>query len=187
MPRRTITFHKGNYYHIYHRGKNRTGIFYEEENYIYFLSLLHRYFPIDEIRIHAYCLMVNHFHILAELISECNISRCTKNLLIAYTKGMNKRYRRAGHLFHGQFGCTELNSDLYALALTKCIHSDPVTAGLAAKGEDWKYSSYRTYLRIDIDPWVSTALMKKYFTSVDEYREFVAADFRGLSDFGSQR
>jgi len=185
MPRRTISFQKGHFYHIYHRGNNRTDIFFEEENYAYFLFLLHRHLPPNNFRIHAYCLMVNHFHILAELITDCAVSRCMKNLLIAYTKGMNKRYRRVGHLFQGQFGCKEVDSELYALTLSRYIHANPVSAGFVKKGEDWKYSSYRSYLGIDFDPWVSTTLADKYFKSVDEYREFVATIPNDANNFRS--
>ncbi|CBN56505.1 hypothetical protein OSCI_3040006 [Kamptonema sp. PCC 6506] len=40
MPRRQIIFQAGNYYHVYNRGNNCQLIFFERENYIYFLRQL---------------------------------------------------------------------------------------------------------------------------------------------------
>ena len=51
----------GKFYHIFNRGNNSQDIFFEEENYLYFLKLLTKYiFPIADI--YCYCLMNNHFH-----------------------------------------------------------------------------------------------------------------------------
>lgn len=75
MPRRKIPFSAGNVYHIYNRGNNRASIFFERENYLYFLEKLRLYFAPESVRIHAYCLMPNHFHLLVELLNECSFSK----------------------------------------------------------------------------------------------------------------
>ena len=56
----------GEIYHIYNRGNNREDIFKEERNYQYFLDRMHHYLD-GLITLHAYCLMPNHFHLLAEI------------------------------------------------------------------------------------------------------------------------
>ncbi|HAP94742.1 MAG TPA: transposase, partial [Chryseobacterium sp.] len=49
----------GQYYHIYNRGNNRDAIFFEEDNYRYFLKLLLKYIsPIANV--YCYCLLKNH-------------------------------------------------------------------------------------------------------------------------------
>ena len=56
MPRRIISFLPDNYYHLYNRGNNRQAIFFEQENYLYFLRGMKKYLlPIVDII--AYCLM----------------------------------------------------------------------------------------------------------------------------------
>jgi REP element-mobilizing transposase RayT len=63
---RTEVLSPGNYYHIYNRGNNGEPLFFEEENYIYFLKLYDKYIsPIAET--YAWCLMKNHFHFLVYL------------------------------------------------------------------------------------------------------------------------
>ncbi|HZJ36340.1 MAG TPA: hypothetical protein VFD29_06925, partial [Gillisia sp.] len=66
---KTEVLSQGNYYHIYNRGNNGEPLFFEEENYIYFLKLFDKYIsPIAET--YAWCLMKNHFHFLVYLKSE---------------------------------------------------------------------------------------------------------------------
>ncbi len=59
----------GVYYHIYNRGNNGENLFKEERNYTYFLTLYEKYItPIAFT--YAYCLLINHFHILVRIKDE---------------------------------------------------------------------------------------------------------------------
>jgi len=59
MPNRSINFVQGRYYHVYNRGNNCQTIFYDRENYLYFLRLALHYLVDEDISILAYCLMPN--------------------------------------------------------------------------------------------------------------------------------
>ena len=63
MPRRDVQLYPGEYYHLYNRGNNRQPIFYEHENYLFFLQRVRRYL-IPVLDIVAYCLMPAHYHLL---------------------------------------------------------------------------------------------------------------------------
>jgi len=68
------TIEEGFFYHIYNRGNNGGNIFFDEENYTYFLQLLAKYIlPVAEI--YAYCLLKNHFHILVRIKENYEIKR----------------------------------------------------------------------------------------------------------------
>ena len=59
----------GETYHIYNRGNNRERLFFEAENYRYFLTLYAKYIePVAET--YAYCLLGNHFHLLVRIKTE---------------------------------------------------------------------------------------------------------------------
>ena len=57
---RKIQFRSGYYYHIYNRGVNRQAIFFNDENWGYFMRRLRHYCTSELIEIIAYCLMPNH-------------------------------------------------------------------------------------------------------------------------------
>ncbi len=63
MPRRPIPFLPDQYYHFYNRGNNRQAVFFERDNYLYFLRGLKKYVCKD-VDIIAYCLMPTHYHVL---------------------------------------------------------------------------------------------------------------------------
>lgn len=66
MPRRAIPFVENNYYHIYNRGSNRAQIFFDEENYLFFLKRWREYvYPYVDVI--AYCLMPTHYHFLVRI------------------------------------------------------------------------------------------------------------------------
>lgn len=59
-------FEPGGIYHIYNQGNNRQLVFYNRENYLYFLRKL-RFHIMPFADVLAWCLMPNHFHLMVEL------------------------------------------------------------------------------------------------------------------------
>ena len=107
-----MNFEKGYVYHIYNQGNNRQSIFFNRENYCYFLKKLYDYIlPYADIL--AWCLMPNHFHIMV-LVNETSSQGFTQSealtkertfndsigiILRTYTRAINKQKGRTGSLF----------------------------------------------------------------------------------------
>ena len=80
----------GQLYHIYNRGNNRQRIFFSHENYLYFLTKLRKYLT-PQLRIYAWCLMPNHFHLLVEVREQATPATCGaafRTLLSSYTRAI---------------------------------------------------------------------------------------------------
>ena len=60
----------GGWYHACSRGHNREMIFGEERDYTHFLELLDAMREQFRVRVHAYCLMPNHYHLVEERIRQ---------------------------------------------------------------------------------------------------------------------
>ena len=144
MPYRAIAFEPGNFYHLYNRGNNRQNIFFERENYLYFLRLVRQHLPVEKVEILAYCLMPNHYHLLVHFKSG-NLSDQMKALSLAYTKSMNARYKRVGVLFQGRFCSIHIDREAYLVHLVRYIHLNPVKDRLVMHPDEWEFSSYREY------------------------------------------
>jgi putative transposase len=144
MPKRRIPLQAGNFYHIYNRGNACQNIFFEYENYIYFLKLVKQHFITNAVDIVAYCLMPNHYHFLVYLRDE-TLSDAMKSLSLAYTKAINKRFKRSGVLFQGRFQSIHVADTDYLINLTRYIHLNPVKAGLVQQPGEWEFSSYLEY------------------------------------------
>jgi putative transposase len=149
---------QGNIYHVFNRGNNKQKIFFDVENYPYFLKKLNQYLtPYCDIL--AWCLMPNHFHLLIyanhssiQLIEDGSFKRqrfsqAIKQLLSSYTKAINKRYERTGSLFQQKTKavCVSDGETGYATTAFHYIHQNPMRSNLVARMEDWEFSSFRDY------------------------------------------
>ncbi len=77
MPRREIPFAPDMYYHIYNRGNNRETIFFELDNYLYFLKKVKAYLvPVADVLV--YCLMPTHYHIVARVHGATQTSEASQ-------------------------------------------------------------------------------------------------------------
>jgi REP element-mobilizing transposase RayT len=144
MPRRKVAFLPGYYYHLYNRGNNRQNIFFERENYLFFLRQFRQH-VMGTADVLAYCLMPNHYHFLVCLKEE-NLSEKMGLFSLSYTKAINKRIQRSGALFQGPFQSIHVDKDAYLLNLTRYIHLNSVKAGLVERPADWEFSSYPEYV-----------------------------------------
>jgi REP element-mobilizing transposase RayT len=184
MPRRETPFVADIYYHFYNRGNNRQAIFFEAENYLFFLRRFHKYMaPFVDILV--YCLMPTHYHILVRVkpqtsevlktseVSVPEVSRAMQKFLISYTKAINLRFSRVGALFQGQFQAKPVASDSHLRNLCLYIHANPVKDGLVAAPEDWPYSNFLQWLGQRDGELVDREFIQEHFGSSAGYEELV--------------
>ena len=180
MPQRDIQFSTGDHYHLYNRGNNRERIFFERENYLFFLRRLRQYLlPILEVV--AYCLMPTHYHLVvqiktnktSEVFKTSEVSRAMMRFSVSYTKAMNKRYDRVGALFQGAFQAKRVDSDAYLAHLSRYIHLNPMLAGYGSSPEEWEFSSYAEYLGLRDGSLPVPEIVLAQFPSREAYQAFV--------------
>jgi REP-associated tyrosine transposase len=92
----------GAFYHLTCRGVRKLPIYETDRDRTLFLALLRLTLKRFQWRCHTYCLMPNHFHLLAETI-EPNLSSGMHWLNTAYARIFNTRHGYSGHLFDRRF------------------------------------------------------------------------------------
>ena len=145
MPRRLTPFVPEGYYHIYNRGNNRNKIFFEHENYLYFLKGMRRYL-LPEADIIAYCLMPTHYHLMVRIKPTSRFSLGMMRLSVSYTKAVNKAFERVGVLFQGSFKSKPILDSSHLLQVCRYIHANPVKDSLVADPSNWPYSNYLEWI-----------------------------------------
>ncbi|MBE9049317.1 transposase [Nostocales cyanobacterium LEGE 11386] len=173
MPRRRVSLQTGNFYHVYNRGNNQQNIFFERENYIYFLKLVREHLISKAVDIVAYCLMPNHYHFLVYLRDE-TLSESMKSLSLAYTKAINRRFHRSGVLFQGRFQSIHVSQTDYLINLSRYIHLNPVKAELVKQPEEWEFSSYLEYTGLRAGTLPKTEYIKMQIEGESAYQQFLA-------------
>jgi len=172
MPRRTVQFEAGQFYHVYNRGCNREPIFTKPEHYSQFLLKLRKYLVSDTARVIAYCLMPNHYHLLVQLLKD-GLASAMHRLGVSYSKSINLQESRVGPLFQGPFQAIHVDDDSYLLELTRYIHRNPLHAGLVQRLEDWPYSSYPEYAGLREGTLPESTMILEMIGSRDRYCGFV--------------
>jgi len=178
MSRPLRVEYAGAFYHVINRGNGGDVIFKSIRDRNRFLSYLGKASERFSIRIHAYCLMSNHYHLLVET-PEPNLSRAVQWINVSYAAYFNRKRDRHGHLFQGRFKAILVQADEYLKQLSRYIHLNPVRAGLVGKPRDYTWSSYPAFAgKIKKPDWLEADwLLSQFGTKRKEaeknYRRFV--------------
>jgi putative transposase len=163
------------------RGRRGEKIFETKEDYWSFVELLQELNHVFNVKIAAYCLMSNHYHLLVQT-PDANLSRSMRHLNGVYTQRFNKRHDCDGQLFRGRYKSIVVESDSYALELVRYIHRNPLESRLVNDLQKYKWSSHKPYLS-DAKKWKwlhKDCILKLFSKSKPEsiklYRQFVLND-----------
>jgi len=152
------------FYHVISRGNTRSKIFKNDIDKLKFLEYLQKLNNKFEVKIHAYCLMRNHYHLLLET-PRGNLSKVMHKLNTSYTNYYNYSNNRSGHLFSGRYKAILVEKDRYAQVLSAYIHLNPVRAKLEDRPGKYEWDSFKYYSgeNMNLPEFMSTELILGYF------------------------
>jgi len=170
----------GALYHVTARGDGREAIFQADGDRQVFLDVLAGVWGRFNWVIHAYCLMINHYHLLVET-PDGNLAKGMRELNGVYTQRFNRIYQRVGHVFQGRYKAILVQKETYFLELARYVVRNPVRAQMVAFPGDYPWSSYRAMTGVDTGPeWLERRAILVQFGQTEEqaiagYRTFVVA------------
>jgi putative transposase len=152
MPRPRRAAEGGLIYHALNRANARITIFDTDDDYAAFERVLTEALARDAMRLLAYCLLPNHFHLLIWPRETGDLSRFMRWLTMTHTQRWHASHKTAGtgHLYQGRFKSFPVQSDEHFFTVCRYVERNSVKAGLAARAEDWKWGS--VYSRRAKDP-----------------------------------
>jgi putative transposase len=132
-------------HHVTQRGNRREPIFFEPGDQEVYLDLLAEQAQRARVGVWAYCLMPNHVHLVAVPEDAAGLGRAIGEAHRRYTNFINARGRWTGHLFQSRFASVAMD-EAHLIAAVRYVCLNPVRARLAARAEDWAWSSARAQL-----------------------------------------
>ena len=187
-------FSAGSIFHIYNRGNNKEKIFFDEQDYRAFFfrfglclgfteeelkkekltSLPYSRIRITEtnknhFNLHSFCLMPNHFHLLIEQIGDIPISNLMSKLCTSYSKYINKKHKRIGHIFQDQFKAVLIKDNPQLMWTSAYIHMNPIKDKLVKNPEDYKWSSYQDFALNRNLPIINKELLIETFGNQENF------------------
>jgi putative transposase len=198
MPRRQQLADAG-CFHVVDRGHDRTPIFRDDDDRHAFRALLARYRQTVGFRLHHFCLMDNHFHLLLRLDTPGRLSALLAGLLRAYIHHCHRRHGFVGHLFQGRFKSPAIQDGPYLLSCGRYVERNPVAAGAVVQPWDYAWSSAPAYacgvadelvelspayLELSPDPQRRQQLWREFLVMEDEREEQVRRSDWAVGDEG---
>ena len=182
-------FQENSFYHIYNRGVEKRRIYLDSQDYTKFLTILKEALSPslarsdlattvnlqgstfkgvprmpknfhETISLHAYCLMPNHFHLLAKQRESQTISAFMQSIVTRYSMYFNNKYKRSGHLFTGIYKASLIEDDAYLLHVSRYIHRNTLSLNIPIQQG---HSSYAIYEAKQNTPWLNTEVILDYF------------------------
>ena len=114
------------WYHTMSRGFERGVVFDDHRDYEHFLEVLEAMVALYGVKVHAYVLLANHYHLLLQT-PHANLSRSMQWLNVSYGVWFNRRHNRVGPLFQGRFKSVPIEGEgSWALRASVYLHLNPV-------------------------------------------------------------
>ena len=185
MARKPRIHYPGVFYHVMLRGNGGQDIFFSDDDRSHFSLLLLEGVERYSHRIHAFCQITNHVHLVIQ-VGDIPLSCVMQNLSFRYTRYINSRKNKTGHLFQGRYKALLIDGDNYLVELVRYIHCNPLRTGLTSSLNKYQWSSHSAYLGNDSILWLTTNLVLSQFSRQEDrarklYNDFVEGwYYRGL-------
>lgn len=143
MPRNARVDVGGEIYHVINRANGRFQIFDTDEDYQLFEQLLLETKELLDMRILAYELMPNHWHLVLYPRNDGDLGAFMHRLSNAHTRKVHARTNTngSGHLYQGRYKSFLVDSEKYLLAIIKYTERNAVRAKIVRFCEDWRWGS----------------------------------------------
>lgn len=164
----------GGMYHVCARGDHRGMLFCHDEDVGHFLGLLKEARDVYRLRVYAYCLMPNHYHLLVGTPAG-NISECMKWLNGSYGIWFNKRHERTGHVFGERYKASLIEDGGWLLEASVYVHMNCVATEEMGLGKTVRAAQRKGMFRPPMQEEVDSRLKR--------LREFRRSSYRGYAGY----
>jgi len=138
----------GMVYHVLNRANFRSRLFRTAAHYQEFLSIMEESLKFVPLRILAYCLMPNHWHLVLYPRADGDLVKFLQRVTLTHTQRYHAKTRTVGygHVYQGRYKSLLVESDRHFLTLVRYVERNAKRAGLVKKAEEWPWSSVHVRL-----------------------------------------
>jgi putative transposase len=145
MARLARVVMEGVAHHVTQRGNRRQQVFFGDDDYRAYRTLLAAGCRDAGVEIWAYCLMPNHVHLILTPTTRDGLRAALAEAHRRYTRAINLREGWRGYLWQGRFASVAMD-EAHTMAAARYVVLNPVRARLARRADEWPWSSARAHL-----------------------------------------
>ena len=130
-------------YHVLNRANARMTIFDKSKDYEAFERILADAVRRVKMRLLAYCVMPNHWHLVVWPREDGDLSAFVGWLTLTHTQRWHAHRHSvgSGHVYQGRFKSFFVESDEYLWSVCRYVERNALRAGLCERAEQWQWSS----------------------------------------------
>ena len=130
-------------FHVLNRANGRLPIFQCPDDFLAFERVLEEAVNRTGIRLLAYCVMGNHWHLVVWPEEDGQLSRFVGWLTLTHTQRWHAHRQSAGlgHLYQGRFKSFPIQNDEHFLTVCRYVERNALRANLVILAEEWRWSS----------------------------------------------
>ena len=143
MPRNARIAPGGVVFHCLNRGNDRRNIFEDDGDFAAFERVLEATLEQVPVRLLAYCLMPNHWHLLLQPQKKGELGQFMQRLTTTHVRRWH-RHRHSegrGHLYQGTYKSFPVQDDGHFSTVARYVERNALRAGLVDKAQDWQWGS----------------------------------------------
>jgi putative transposase len=143
MPRGARIAPANTLFHVLNRANARSLIFEKDPDYAAFEKVLAQTLANIPIRLFAYCIMPNHWHMILQPTTDTQLGQFMQRLTVTHVRRWHEHRHTTGrgHLYQGAYKSFPIQRDSHLLKVVRYIQRNPLRANLVTRAEDWRYSS----------------------------------------------
>ncbi len=143
MPRTARASVGGLCYHVFNRGNAGADVFRDARDYTEFVQLLQQAADTRKVRLLAYCLLPDHFHLILWPRKDGDLSQWMQWILTSHVRRYHRRYQTSGHIWQGRFRAFPIQPDEHLLIMLRFVEQNPLRLRelRIRKPERWLWSS----------------------------------------------
>lgn len=149
MPRKSRQLLGAGIYHIVAQGRRQRRLFFDKEDFEFYLGLLGRMKRDYRFEIYHYCLMPGQAHILMCSHEAGTLQKLMQRINLSYSKQYRRKYPHEGEVFQDRFRSFEVRQNSYLLECGRYIERNPLTMATVKDIDFYAWSSYRYYAHGD--------------------------------------
>jgi putative transposase len=124
-------------------------IFEDSGDYEAFEEVLREAVARSKMRLLAYCLMPNHWHLVVWPKKDGELSQFAGWLTLTHTQRWHARRGStgSGHVYQGRFKSFPIQDDEHFYMVARYVERNALRGNLARRAEQWRWSSLYRWLR----------------------------------------
>ncbi len=142
MPRISRGLVDCSVYHVINRGNGGQVVFHKGKDYEAFIGIMEEAKTHYFVKVFAYCLMPNHFHMVLMPDKAEHLSKMMQWVMTSHVRRYHRHYGTSGHIWQGRYKSFLIQKDSHLLTVLRYVESNALRAGLVNSAKDWLWSSY---------------------------------------------